>query len=160
MSSLLLPLSLLIAAYFGTILAEGRTIRGFGLPSGAEWLVLGVVLGPHALAVFDASTIREYQPFVVLGLGWTALAIGIDYGYVGERRLTWRGYAFGLTLPTLAMAAVAAVVYWFAQHQLGLGVLEAATMALGLSLVSSETTRHAVRWVTERHGADGPLAKM
>lgn len=158
MSAVLLPLFLLIAAYFGSILAEGRTIRGFGLPSGAEWLVLGVILGPHVLGVFETSVIREFQPLVIVGLGWTALVVGIDYGYVGEHRIRWPGLALGLALPALCGAAVAAVAFWVCSHRLLLGESESLITALAMALVSSETTRHAVRWVSERHGASGPLA--
>src|SRR5688572_6011195 len=101
MSEVLLLSVLLAAAYFGSLLVEGRAIRGFGLPSGAEWLMLGVVLGPHALGMFQASVIRDLEPLVVVGLGWTTLVLGIDYGYVGERRVSWRGLFLGILLSAL-----------------------------------------------------------
>src|SRR5262245_11151980 len=113
MSEILLLSVLLAAAYFGSLLVEGRAIRGFGLPSGAEWLVLGVILGPHALGVFQASMIRDFEPLVVVGLGWMALVVGIDYGYVGERRVTGRGLFLGLLLSTLCGVAVAAASFGY-----------------------------------------------
>ena len=67
------------------MLVSGRTIRGFGLPSGAEYLVLGVVVGPHALGVLTRSTISGFEPIFVLGASWLALVAGIGYGVVGAR---------------------------------------------------------------------------
>ena len=39
-----LLLGLLLIAYLGSNLVGGRAIRGFGLPSGSEYLVLGFAL--------------------------------------------------------------------------------------------------------------------
>ena len=49
MNAIAFLLGLLVLAYLGSILVGGRTIRGFGLASGAEYLVLGFVLGPQVL---------------------------------------------------------------------------------------------------------------
>lgn len=160
MNQLLLLLLLLAAAYFGSLLAEGRAIRGFGLPSGAAWLVLGMLLGPHALRVFEGSTLLELEPLVIVGLGWTALVVGVDYGYVGERRIGWRGMGLGWLLSALCGMGVAASTWWYATTHLALRSTEAGITALAMALVSSETTRHAVRWISEARGADGPLARM
>lgn len=160
MSEVLLLTVLLAAAYFGSLLVEGRTIRGFGLPSGAEWLMLGVVLGPHALGVFQASVIRDLEPLVVVGLGWTALVLGIDYGYVDERRVSWRGLFLGILLSLLCGVAVASAAFGYFTWQLQLPRGEAFIVSITLALVSSETTRHAVRWISERQGAHGPLSDV
>lgn len=160
MNEVLLLSVLLAAAYFGSLLVEGRAIRGFGLPSGAEWLMLGVVLGPHALGVFQASVIRDLEPLVVVGLGWTALVLGVDYGYVGERRVSWRGLFLGILLSAWCGVAVAFAAFGYLTWYLQLGHDEALVVAITLALVSSETTRHAVRWISERQGARGPLSDI
>ena len=160
MTEALLLSVLLAAAYFGSLLVEGRAIRGFGLPSGAEWLLLGVILGPHALGIFQASTIRNFEPLVVAGLSWMALVIGIDYGYVGERRVSLRGLLLGNLLSASCSVSVAAACFVYCRFHLRFESTPASLAALALALVSSETTRHAVRWISERQGAKGPLSDM
>jgi len=160
MNEALLLSVLLAAAYFGSLLVEGRAIRGFGLPSGAEWLMLGVVLGPHALGVFRASMIQDLEPLVVAGLSWLALVIGIDYGYIGERRVSLRGLLLGNVLSAMCATSVAAASFAYCRYHLGFAWNSAFIAALTLALVCSETTRHAVRWVSERQGAQGPLSDM
>ena len=160
MTEVLLLSVLLAAAYFGSLLVEGRAIRGFGLPSGAEWLLLGVILGPHALGIFPASMIRDLEPLVVVGLGWMALVIGIDYGYIGERRVSLRGLLLGSLLSALCGVSVAAASFLYCSYRLGFEWTAACISALTLALVCSETTRHAVRWISERQGAKGPLSDM
>lgn len=160
MSEILLLSVLLAAAYVGNLLVEGRAIRGFGLPSGAEWLMLGVVLGPHALGIFQGSVIRDLEPLVVVGLGWTALVLGVDYGYLGERRVSWRGLILGILLSAACGVAVASAAFGYLTLYLRLPTGEAFIVAVTLALVSSETTRHAVRWISERQGARGPLSEL
>ena len=77
MSGVGVLLGLLVIAYIGSILVSGRTIRGFGLPSGAEYLVLGVVLGPHALGVVQRSAVTSFAPILVVGISWVGLLAGL-----------------------------------------------------------------------------------
>ena len=56
--SIWLLLGLLLLSYLGSNLVGGRAIRGFGLPSNAEYLVLGFAIGPHALQARTSSGSR------------------------------------------------------------------------------------------------------
>ncbi len=158
MSAVALLVGLLALAYIGSILVGGRAIRGYGLPSGAEYVLLGFVLGPDVLGVIERSTTRVFEPIAVVGLAWLALVVGVDYGYVGARRVRARGIALGVVLALIAGAAGAAVVYATALRLTALRGTELWLVALGSGAVTCETTRHGVRWVVQRHGAEGPLA--
>lgn len=160
MSNIWLLLGLLVLAYTGTMLVGGRAIRGYGLPSGAEYLLLGFVLGPHVLDVAKRSMVASFEPLVAVGLGWTTLVIGIDYGMVGERRVRAGRIVSGvvsslLTAGTVALAA-GAVGYFL----MGLRGPWLWVVAGGVGLALCETTRLVVRWVVERHAASGPLADL
>ena len=87
MSGIAVLLGLLIVAYVGSMLVGGRTIRGFGLPSGAEYLVLGVVVGPNVLGLLPRSTVRSFEPIFVCAAAWLALIVGLGYFVVGHRRV-------------------------------------------------------------------------
>ena len=151
-------LGLLVLAYVGSMLVSGRTIRGFGLPSGAEYLVLGFVVGPHALGLLTRSTIQSFEPVFVLGASWLALVAGIGYGIVGQRRIHFGRALVGVLTAAGVGAGLVAVLH----HAFGeLGVFQGPDRfrtALAAGIVCSETTRHSVRWVVERHGARGPVS--
>jgi hypothetical protein len=151
-------LGLLVVAFVGSMLVGGRTIRGFGLPSGAEYLVLGVVVGPHVLGVVPRSTAQSFEPIILCAAAWLAFVVGLSYLIVGRRRVHVGRALVGILTSSLVAGAVSASV-WFA---LGLlGTLEGyprLELALGAGLVSCATTRHTVRWVAERHGARGELS--
>ncbi len=160
MNAIHLLLGLLVLAYVGSILVGGRTIRGYGLPSGSEYLVLGFVLGPHALGILDNSTVKAFEAIVQAGLCWLALIVGLDYGFIGEQRIRLSRIALGLGLSVLSAALVGSATYLTAVYAFGSPPRDALLTAIGLGAVSSETTRHAVRWVALRYGAQGPVSDL
>lgn len=153
-----LLLGLLLLAYLGSNLVGGRAIRGFGLPSGSEYLVLGFALGPHVLDVIGRSLAHTFEPIVLVGTGWLALVIGVGYVRVADRWIKPSRAATGVVLGVLACAAVAAAVYVVAPYCGIKSGFSRVAIALGMGACASATTRHSVRWVVERHGARGPLA--
>jgi hypothetical protein len=158
MSGIAVLLGLLIVAYIGSMLVGGRTIRGFGLPSGAEYLVLGVVVGPHVLGVLPRSTVRSFEPIFVCAAAWLALVAGLGYLLVGSRRVKIGRALIGVLTAAL-VAAVVAGALWLALGELGtLSGYQRLELSLGAGVVGCETTRHTVRWVAERHGASGRLS--
>jgi len=153
-------LGLLVLSYLGSILVGGRTIRGFGLASGAEYLVLGFVLGPQVLSVVGRSLVEAFQPVVLVGVSWLGLVLGVSYLRVGERRVPVPHIALGIALSALVSACVSATVFFGATYFSPLPRGEVIAFAATAGIVCSETTRHSVRWVVERYGAKGPLADL
>lgn len=158
MKELALLLGLLALSYVGSILVSDRTIRGFGLPSGAEYLLLGFVLGKEVLGVLNRSLVVAFEPVLVVGAAWLGLVAGIGYGHVGTRPVRFSRAAAGVLLAALVGCAVGASVYFALGFGSDLTVRERLLVALSSGAVCCETTRHAVRWVAERHGAKGPLS--
>ncbi len=160
MNAILLLMGLLVLSYLGTFLVGGRTMRGAGLPSGVEYVALGFVLGPRALGIVGHDTLTAFEPVVQVALGWLAFGLGLDFGFAGERRVRPGSLLLGTFGSLLSGGAVAAST-WFAVVRLHvpLEVRERLLLAGGAGAACSETTRHAVRWVVERHNAQGPLAE-
>lgn len=159
MTAITLLLALLAVAYVGTMLMGGRGLRGYGLPSGAEYMLLGIAAGPHAFGLVDQATLAVFEPIVAMSAAWLALVAGVQYGYVDSRRIDPRRLASGAVLALATAAAVAAMVYVAAGRFTGLSGFERILVAAGAGLVSCETTQNVVRWAVERHGARGPTCE-
>lgn len=158
MNAIGLLLGLLVLSYVGTILVGGRTIRGFGLPSGAEYVLLGFVLGPRLLGVVSGTLVVAFAPILMVGCAWLALVAGTGYCQVGQRKVRLSRALAGIVLSSLVAAGVAGAVYFALGFASKLQENQRILLAGCASAVSSETTRHAVRWVVERHGARGQLS--
>lgn len=160
MNAIAFLLGLLVLSYLGSILVGGRTIRGFGLASGAEYLVLGFVLGPQVLSVVNRSLVETFQPVVLVGVAWLGLVLGVSYLRVGQRPVPAPHIALGVALSALVSASVSATVFFGASYFSPLPRTQVVALAATAGLICSETTRHSVRWVVERYGAKGPLADL
>jgi len=156
-------MALLGVSYLAGLLGRGRSVRGLGLPSGVEWVALGVLLGPSVLGVIDGELQRQVEPAAQVAIGWLSFVLGLDFGVVRRRRLSLRRAVLGIMVGTLTGAAVG-VTAWFAIPNFPslaeLSFNDRLLLSLGLAAVLTETTANAVRWVAERHGAHGPLSQL
>jgi hypothetical protein len=152
-------MGLLVLSYLGSFLVIGRSVGGVGLPSGVEYAALGFVLGPRALDIVGGDMLAAFEPVVQVAIGWLAFGIGLDFGYAGERRVRTGSLVLG-TLGALVTGAAVALATWVAARYFDVGTTptERVLLAGGVGAACSETTRQAVRWVIERHGAHGPVA--
>ncbi|HVU05643.1 MAG TPA: potassium transporter Kef [Polyangiaceae bacterium] len=159
MSSVALLLGLLVVAYLGSnLMGEGRA--GYRLPSGAEYLLFGIAMGPYALGLVERSTLSSFEPLSVVGTAWLTLVIGADYGFHEDRRVAVRGLVLGLLLAAATALGVLFAVYTLLSRVPLLPGADVRLVAAGAALVSCETTRHAVRWVAGRYGTEGPLSRL
>jgi Kef-type K+ transport system membrane component KefB len=157
-NAILLLMGLLVLSYLGSFLVGGRTVRGAGLPSGVEYVALGFVLGPQALDLVGGDMLASFEPVVQVALGWLAFAVGLDFGYAGDRRVRMSSIALA-TFSVLLTGGTVAGVTWLLVRRLHVGSTnDQLLLAGGVGAACSETTRHAVRWVLDRHAARGPLA--
>lgn len=160
MNVIALLFALLVVAYIGSSLSRSRGVRGFGLPSGVEFVLLGAALGPSALGVVDRSTLASMAPVFVFALGWIALEQGVECGFVESRRVAWRRLGMGALLG-VALALTIGWAVFVALNRFGfLAPRDRWLASMGLALVSCESTRHALRWVVEHHDAEGQLSRL
>src|SRR5262249_42252100 len=110
MNALVVLMGLLVLSYIGSFLVSGRVVRGVGLPSGAEYVALGFVLGPYVLGILDHTTLQSFEPIVHVALGWLALVIGLDFGFTEDRRVHWKSLVLGTLSALLTGAASLAAV--------------------------------------------------
>ena len=160
MNPLLLLMGLLFLAYVGSFLVGGHSIRGVGLPSGAEYLVLGFVLGPTVAGLVERSMLETFDPIADVAVGWMALLIGFGFGIEGGKPARV-GSVVGGTLVALVTGGAIFGVLWFVTGAVSpLRGVDRLLVVGGVAAACSETTRQAVRWVGERHAASGPLSRL
>lgn len=154
-------MGLLLLAYVGSFLVGGHAIRGIGLPSGVEYVVLGFVIGPGVLGLLERSTLHDFDPLAHVALGWLVFVVGASYGTVDDRRVPLRRLAAGW-LTTLFTGAFVGGAMWLALPRLwpAMPALDRLLVAGGVGAGASETTRYAVRWVAVRHHAKGPASRL
>ncbi len=162
MSTLQALFVLLVVAYMGGFLMGGRGLRGRGLPSGSEWLVVGFVTGPAALGLMGGAEVSLFAPIALLATGWIALLVGLTFGVDGENRIGAKSIALGLLAGLLSFAGVAGAVWSVLDRFPSAGALfpeppQRVAVAVCVGAALADTSRHVARWARERLGASGPL---
>ncbi len=137
------PLSLILVvalAYLAAHLVVDRLARRFVIVSGAEYLLLGILLGPRATGLLTADVLRSFAPLTTLAMGWLGAVVGMQL-YLREL-VKVPGIMFRLALiesllTFLVVAAVeAAAVAWLYDLPLAEALLPGAALG-GIAVASS-----------------------
>lgn len=103
-------------AFLATHVASDWVARKLVVVSGAEYLVIGMLLGPNVLGVLSERQLDLFAPVTLLALGFLGLALGMRCHLPALVRVpgsAWQlafGQAF-VTLTTVA-ALIAGVLMW------------------------------------------------
>ena len=125
--------------------------RRLGLPTMAAYLVVGLVLGPHALGVVsDSNTTRLLAE---LGVAFLLFTLGLEFSL--PRMLAMRREVFGLgALQVVATAGVFALI----GHQLGIAWLTAIVLGGAIAMSSTAILLQQLTERAELNRTHGRLA--
>src|SRR6476646_8845639 len=76
MSEGLILVLVVAASYLAARVAFEWLARRFFVVSGAEYLLLGILLGPQVSGVLSPEAVESFAPITSLGLGWMGALIG------------------------------------------------------------------------------------
>lgn len=171
------PLLLILVAamaFLATHVAYEWLAKRLLIVSGAEYLVLGVLLGPYATGLFTPAALEAFQPIVVLGIGWMGIATGMPLRLQQLVRIPAVTYRLSLvesllTLGLVGAGAASAISYGF-QVPLAtallpafiLGAIAVASTPAGLDVAFRDEPRSApvLRQIEVAHGMDGLVSVL
>ena len=78
MSAALALILIVGAAFLAAHVLFDWLARRFRIVSGAEYLILGILLGPQVSGFMSAEVVQGFGPFMTLALGWTGAALGMQ----------------------------------------------------------------------------------
>ena len=148
MNSLMAFVALLVLSYLGGLLSGHKISRWLGFSSGVEYVLLGIIVGPHALGFFRHETVVGFEPLLLMALGWLAAILGVQYGRYAGQRVPVRILALGWLSATLTGGGVFFFSYMAARKWLPEQVVLAKLFALAVAAVASGSAHQAVRWAT------------
>ncbi|HZO18293.1 MAG TPA: hypothetical protein VFB46_04845 [Gemmatimonadaceae bacterium] len=150
------PLLLILAvavAYLAAHVAFDWLARRFLIVSGAEYLVLGILLGPQIANVLSSDVMEGFSPLITLSLGWVGAIVGTQFhirSLVRVRALSYR-VAFGealLTLTFVGLVEFAVMHFWLGMPDwegvapaVALGAIAAVSAPAGIGVVARHLGR-------------------
>jgi hypothetical protein len=157
------PLLLILAvavAYLAAHVAFDWLARRFLIISGAEYLLLGILLGPQIANVLSVDVMAGFSPLVTLSLGWVGAIVGTQFhipSLVRVRALSYR-VAFGeatLTLIFVGLVELAVMQWW-----LGMGETEALAPAVALGAIAAVSAPAGIGIVARHLGRRSALLRQ
>ena len=149
-----LTLVLIVAvAYLATHVAFDWIARRLLIVSGAEYLLLGLLVGPQGAGLLASGVVESFSPLTTLALGWVGAIVGTQFhlpDLVRIRGLVYR-LAFIEAIGTLAVVAglLTTAFVWLFDMPLGdalvpgvaLGAIGAASAPTGIEVVARRMRR-------------------
>ena len=157
MTATLAALAVFGVGYVLAYLLFDRLRDRFGYVGGAEYVLLGLFLGPVGSGILGAGAIRDLTPLISLALGWMGMLLGTSFRIPRLALLepAWVGIAFTEAVTTFGAALGALLL---ALH-LGAGVpiAEAALPASALAAIATVGVPAAVDALAQRGFAEHPF---
>lgn len=131
---MLTAILVLVASFVVARVAYDRLNIHLGIPSGAEFVLFGIVLGPQVTGVLSVSTLNSFAPIATLGLGWMGALLGSRLAMRRFRESSVRhlGAAMLVSLVTLVILStvVATLLYLTGITSLANAALPAVTLSV------------------------------
>ncbi len=159
--NILVLLAVVGVAYLITHALLERVQRRFGVVTGVEYILFGVLAGP-VLEFLDPSTIGQFTPAIVLGTGSLGLLTGLHVSFrrFGALELEATRVAMWTTLTTLlVMVGLPLLLLWAFAPASQLAFWTPAVVCAGaVALVADTSPMHALRQFLQARGEAISLA--
>lgn len=152
------PLLLILVAamaFLATHVAYEWLARRLLIVSGAEYLVLGVLLGPQVTGLFTPAAIDAFQPIVILGIGWMGITAALPLRLTRLVRISSVYYRLALveSLTTLALVTAGAASALHVAFEIDFATAFAPALCLGAIAVASTPEGLDVAYRNEKRRA-------
>lgn len=158
-SALILILGVALA-YLAAHLVFDWLARRFLIVSGAEYLILGVLLGPQVSGVLSADVMEGFAPLITLALGWIGAIVGTQFYLPGLIRISGLSYRLGFieALATGFLVAGATTYAITGLYDVPLGTAWIPGTALGA--IAAVSAPVGIEVASRRLGRRGPIVKQ
>ncbi len=154
MTSGLILIAIVAGGYLAARLATAALARRFLIVSGAEYLVLGVLLGPRVSGLISANVIDSFGPFITLAIGWMGAVIGSEFHLQRLLKIPGSLYQVAFLEAALVVAVVGGVMFGLLVRVLGVAPAPAFTAAAVLAAIAVTTSSSGIALAGRRLARD------
>lgn len=160
MSTTLVLVLVVIGAYLAAHVAFEWLARRFLVVSGAEYLLLGILLGPSVSGLIHPDVVGGFKPFMVLALGWIGAVVGAQFHLPSLVRIPTPYFKVATLEAVLSFTAVSATMAAGLSRLLPLSLAEAAIPALALGSIATASAPSGIALVKRRLGRSEPVLRQ
>ncbi len=160
MTDLVILILLVAASYLAAHVAFDWLARRFQIVSGAEYLLLGILLGPSVSGLLGDDVMIRFGPVITLGLGWTGALLGAHFVLPRMIRIPGPVYSIALTEALITLSLVT-VAEWLVLVALG-GMDRSAAIipAVAMGAMAAVTSEAGIAVATSGRQPRDPLVRQ
>jgi hypothetical protein len=148
------------AAYLAARVAFDWLGRRFLIVSGAEYLVLGILLGPQITGLLKASVVDNLAPILTLALGWIGAIVGMQFELRKLLSIPPRAFRIAFAESAMTFVVVAGVEFFAIRWLLDPGEAEAMIAAVAIGATAVASSNAGIALVSEMTGANGSIVEQ
>lgn len=141
--------------YLAARLAVGYLARRYLIVAGAEYLLLGILLGPQVSGLMSSNVVDSFGPFITLAIGWMGAVIGAEFHLPQLLRVRGATYQTAFLEALLTTAVVAGAMLLALVWLLGVAREEALAPALVLGTIAVTTSSSGIALAVRRLAREG-----
>lgn len=157
MNNALILIPLVAASYLAAHVAFDWLARRYRIVSGAEYLVLGILLGPQVSGLLAPAVLEQFSPLITLGVGWTGALLGAQFVLPRLIRIPGAVYRVALVEAVLTLMVVSGVMMALLAWWLYLEPLEVLIPAVALGAMATVTSEAGIAVASARRPRGDPL---
>jgi hypothetical protein len=153
----LAALAVVAVGYILAYLLFDRLRDRYGYVGGAEYVLIGILLGPRVTGLLGAAQVRDLTPIVSLAVGWLGMLLGTYFRLPTLALLPAQHVATAFAEAVATFAAALAVLLGLFRFVAGYGWPEAVVQAVTLAAVATLSSPAAVDAFVDRARIRLPL---
>jgi len=155
MSSSLILVLVVVGGYAAARLAVGFIARRFLVVAGAEYLLLGILLGPRVSGMISSNVVDSFGPFITLAIGWMGAVIGAEFYIPSLLRIRGQVYQTALLEALLTATTVAGAMYAILVWLVGVSPALALAPSVILGAIATTTSSWGIALAVRRLAREG-----
>lgn len=157
MQTTLAALAVITVGYILAYLVFDRLRDRFGYVGGAEYVVIGFLLGPRVTGLLGAKQVQDLTPIVSLALGWLGMLLGTYFRLPSLAMIEAAHVRIAFTEAGATFGCALAALLTLFHYVSGYAWPEATVQAVTLAAVATLSSTAAIDAVTRKAGPGSPL---
>jgi Kef-type K+ transport system membrane component KefB len=149
LSAALSLILIVAAAYLAAHVLFAWLAARYRIVSGAEYVVLGILLGPQVSGFMSADVIASFAPIMILALGWTGAALGMNFYLPRLIKIPGATYTIAILEAVLTFGFVASLMLVAFSWAFDMSYAKVILPALSLGAIATATSSVATRGSTD-----------
>jgi hypothetical protein len=148
---------IVLVGYLAAHIASRWLAQRFNIVSGAEYLLLGILVGPQVSGMISTSTVGGFAPFLTLALGWIGVLVGAQFYLPDLVRISSRAYRIAFVESLATFGVVTAAMLGVFMALTGEAVEQMIVPAVVTGAIATAASPTGIALVAQRLGWSGPV---